>query len=183
MNPPGVSLAEASGGAPGSAPFNRQPGGPAPVGLLAAGGDVSPPTLPTALTARIAQPAISGADVPQDRPGPDADVAPVPAAPADPSLLDGPGPAGQPTTRAALPGASAAWRAEPSAAGADDFFQAVGRGAGGLIRRDPDAGQTDRPAPRDLAAAGPLLLALLGTTRTAREEAPQSRKPRRPRRG
>jgi hypothetical protein len=126
---------------------------------------------------------MSGADVLQGHSGPDADAAAVPVAPADPSLPDGPEPAGQPTTRAALPGASAAWRAEPSAAGADDFFQAVGRGAGGLIRRDPDAGQTDRPAPRDLAAAGPLLLALLGTTRAARDEAPQSRKPRRPRRG
>jgi hypothetical protein len=177
-----VSLAELPGGGPASPPLNRQPDGTAPVGLLAADGDVSLPTLPTALAARMPQPAMSGVAVRQDDSGSGAD-APLPSAPSDPSLPDCPEPAGQHTTRAALPSASAEWRAEPRASTADGFFQATGRRAGGLIRPGTEAGQANRPAPRDVAAAGPLLFTLLGSTWAVRDEETESRRARRPRRG
>jgi hypothetical protein len=164
-----ISLAAVAGGVPEGVQFDRQPGGAASVGLLAAAGDASPPTLPIAFAARVPQPATSGAAVAQDDSRPDANEAALPSATA---LPDYPEPVGQTTTRDTLPSACVERRPEPGAAAADGFFETAGRRAGGLIRYGSIA------ATRDVAAATPLLLALLGSTWSAPEEA-ESRKVRR----
>jgi hypothetical protein len=184
MNRAEVNPVELPGAAPaGGPPLNRQPDGAAAVGLLAAGGNVSLPIVPGAPVTRDSQPAAAGADVPPDDEGREANSPPIPSGPADPSLPDDPEPAGQLANRAALSRASAGWRPEPSASAADGFFHAVGRWAGGLIHPGTDGGQADRPGPRDVAAAGPLLAALLGSTWAERDEEADSRRVRRPRRG
>jgi hypothetical protein len=178
-----LGLLAAAGSAPDSAPFNRPVDGVAPVIWPAAAAGVGPANLPTALAAWFAQPALSGADLSPGGSAPPADDAPVPSAPADPLLPEGPEPDGQPTTCPALPSGSAEWRAEPSAATVDGFFLAMARCAGGLIPPGTNAGQADRPAPRDATLGGHLLFALLGAAWAARDEEAESRRARRPRHG
>jgi hypothetical protein len=102
--------------------------------------------------------------------------------PTDPSVPDPGEPAEQATTPAGSPGTAPEGRGEPSAAAVDDFFQGVGRwAAGGLIRPGTDEGQADGPAPRALAAGGPVLFALLGAHWTARVEEPETPQQRRQR--
>jgi hypothetical protein len=176
-----VSQVEVSDGAPASTPLNRQPSEATSVGLPDAAGGMNLPTFPVALVAWVSQPAMAEADVPHDPKGGSADLAPVPSASPTPRC---PEPSGQPTTRAALPSASAGSSAEPSAAAGDATFQAMSRWAAGLIHLGTEeGGWADCPAPRDVAAASPLLFALLGISWAARDEERQSRKPGLPRRG
>jgi hypothetical protein len=180
MNRAAVSVVELPGGEPASTPLNRQPSDVVAVGLLDTASGMSLPAFSVAVVTWVSPPALAVAEAPHEHNGHGADVSPVQSAP---PTLRYPEPAEQPTTRAALPSASAGSSAEPGAAAVDDFFQAPGRWAAGLIRPGTEEGQPDSPAPRDLAAASPLLLALVGTTWAARDEETQSRKPRLPRRG
>jgi hypothetical protein len=177
------SLAEVAADAPKSVQLNQPAAGAAPVEGPAVAPGVSLPTFPAARATQVPPPAVSGADVVSDSTGPDADVAPVTSAPADSSLPADREPAQQVLTRAASPSASRDGRGESTSAAVDAFFLAAERLTGGPIRPGTNEGQADRPAPRDVAAADPLLFALLGVSWAARDEAPESRKPRRPRRG
>src|SRR5262249_6018675 len=139
------------------------------------------PALSVALGARGMPPLVDGAPAARDEADGDADIQAGVMLPTDPSVPDSREPAEQATPPAASPGTAPEGGGEPSAAALDDFFQGVGPWAGGLIRRGTDEGQADGPAPRALAAGGPVLFALLGASWCARVEEPESRKPGRPR--
>src|SRR5262249_15306572 len=141
------------------------------------------PVLSVALGARGTPPLLDGAPATADETEGDADAQPGVMLPSDPSVPDSREPAEQATTPATSPGPAPEARGEPSPAAVDDFFQAAGPWAGGLIRRGTDEGQPDGPAPRALAAGGPALFALLGATWGARGEQPEPRQQRRQRRG
>jgi hypothetical protein len=61
----------------------------------------------------------------------------------------------------------------------DRFFQSVGRGAERLIDPATDWEQADGVGPHELANAGMVLFALLGTTQGVRQEEAEGRKSRR----
>jgi parallel beta-helix repeat protein len=154
---------------------------PAGLPLSAAAASGNLPALSMALGNRGTPPPLDGAAARDEAEG-EADVQAGVMLPTDPSVPDSREPAEQTATPAASPGTSPEGRGEPSPAAVDDFFQGVAQWAGGLIRPGTDEGQADGPAPRALAAGGPVLFALLGATWGARAEQPETRHQRRQRR-